>query len=355
EDEPNPEDQSFAIFLDHRKLINEAYREFHLKPELFHFHNKKAPPETEEKPQKKRKRKANNGESTALEDVHDLEEYLELLPKAAPSEETPPMERHWESPYSLPQLHGANESGQMQRFQSQDDAGTVYLIPDRARFYNHNVEQLPSLLPQLLPAYDLIVLDPPWRNKYIRRLKKAKRELGYAMLDNDQLSLLPLSKLIHRRSLVAIWCTNSSLHQTALEQQLLPSWNLRLLHRLRWYKLSSDHRLVAPPQADVTQKQPYEMLYVACHADASTDFGKEIRQTELLLSVPSIVHSHKPPLLDWLRKHLPLEPGQVEPNCLELFARYLHPQFTSIGLEVLKLMDERLYEVEEGTILREVN
>jgi len=75
------------------------------------------------------------------------------------------------------------------------------------------------------------------------------------------------------------------------------------------------------------------------------NYGKDILKTELLLSVPSIVHSHKPPLLAWLREYLQLEENQADPNCLELFARFLHPHFTSIGLEVLKLMDERLYDV----------
>ncbi|KAH8289057.1 hypothetical protein KR054_008077 [Drosophila jambulina] len=334
-------DNKFAVFLDHRKLIDESYGDFRLRPELFQFQVKKQTQEDGEKRSRKRKRKAGEEDISTSKDLQLINGYLDLLPKPQAADDPPPIGRHWEDPYSLPQLHGGNESGRVQRFQCPNDTGRVYLIPDRARFYNHNVDQLPALLPQLLPAYDLIVLDPPWRNKYIRRLKRAKQELGYAMLYNDQLSLIPISQLTHPLSLVAIWCTNSAQHQTALEQQLLPSWHLRLLHKLRWYKLSSEHQLIAPPQADATQKQPYEMLYVTCHADAPEDYCVELRNTEMLLSVPSIVHSHKPPLLAWLREHL----QSKEPNCLELFARYLQPQFTSVGLEVLKLMDERLYEL----------
>eukprot|EP00099_Drosophila_melanogaster_P022945 NP_650573.1 uncharacterized protein Dmel_CG14906 [Drosophila melanogaster] len=339
------EDSKFAVFLDHKTLINEAYDEFKLKSELFQFHAKKTDKGIEEDKTRKRKRKAGVEDASSLEDLHLVNEYLELLSKPVEPEDSSPMKRHWEDGYNVPQLHGANESGRMQRFLRVDGSRGVYLIPNQSRFFNHNVDNLPALLHQLLPAYDLIVLDPPWRNKYIRRLKRAKPELGYSMLSNEQLSHIPLSKLTHPRSLVAIWCTNSTLHQLALEQQLLPSWNLRLLHKLRWYKLSTDHELIAPPQSDLTQKQPYEMLYVACRSDASENYGKDIQQTELIFSVPSIVHSHKPPLLSWLREHLLLDKDQLEPNCLELFARYLHPHFTSIGLEVLKLMDERLYEV----------
>ncbi|KAH8306314.1 hypothetical protein KR018_007379 [Drosophila ironensis] len=342
------EPEKVAIFLDHRNLINQAYKEFKLRPELFQFHNKKNRQEDCEKLPKKRKRKAQETETSGSQaDQQQLNGYLQLLPKPCSLESSAPtLAKSWESAYNVPQLHGANESGLMQRFQGQDEGNpTAFLIPNGSRFYNHNVDGLSSLLPQLLPAYDLIVLDPPWRNKYIRRLKKVRQELGYSMLGNDQLAQLPLSRLIHPRSLVAIWCTNSKLHQTALTEQLLPSWNLRLLHKLRWYKLSTDHQLIAPPQADDAQKQPYEMLFLASHANAPTDYGKALRQTELLLSIPSIVHSHKPPLLEWLSEHLELEEDQPAPHCLELFARYLQPHFTSIGLEVLKLMDERLYEV----------
>ncbi|KPU79662.1 uncharacterized protein Dana_GF27048 [Drosophila ananassae] len=330
------ETDQYAIYLDHKNLINEAYKEFQLRQELFHFELKKT---LKEFGAKKRKRKANDKESEPQSDPQVIE-YLGLLPEPAPIGEAKPLAKCWENSYSVPQLHGANKSGRMQRFQYQED---VYLIPDRACFYNHNVDQLPTLLPQLLPAYDLIVMDPPWRNKYIRRLKKAKKELGYGMMDTDQLALMPLSSLIHPRSLVAIWCTNSGQHQTALEQQLLPKWNLRLVHKLRWYKLNTDHQLITPPQADLIQKQPYEMLYVACHTNAAPDYGENLQKTQLLMNIPSIIHSHKPPLLEWLREHIVLEEGQKEPNCLELFARYLQPQFTSIGMEVLKLMNQELY------------
>ncbi|XP_017076502.2 N(6)-adenine-specific methyltransferase METTL4 [Drosophila eugracilis] len=337
------DDAKFAIFLDHRKLINEAYGEFKIRLGLFQFQVKKTNPE--ESKSRKRKRKTGEGDASSLEDLKLVNGYLEILNKPLQAGEIPPIERHWEDGYNVPQLHGANESGRMQRFQGQGERHNVYLIPNGARFYNHNVDNLSTLLRQLLPAYDLVVLDPPWRNRYIRRLKRAKQELGYSMMSNDQMSHIPLAKLTHSRSLVAIWCTNSPMHQTALEQQLLPSWKLRLLHKLRWYKLSTDHQLIAPPHADLTQKQPYEVLYIACRSDAPKEYGKDVQEIELFFSVPSIVHSHKPPLLAWLRNHLQLDDGQEEPNCLELFARYLYPRFTSIGLEVLKLMDERLYEV----------
>ncbi|XP_037939781.1 N(6)-adenine-specific methyltransferase METTL4-like [Teleopsis dalmanni] len=198
------------------------------------------------------------------------------------------------------------------------------------------VKTIQRLLPELC-QFDLIVIDPPWRNKYIRRLKRVRQELSYQMLSNEELRNLPISQLIHKHSLVAIWCTNSSQHQTALLEEFLPEWNLQLLHVLKWLKLNINGEPISSI-SNAGQKQPFEMLFIARHQEADVDFATSIRQVEMLFSVPSIIHSHKPPLYAWLGEYL-----QNEPKCLEIFARYLQPSFTSIGLEVLKLMDERLY------------
>lgn len=345
-----------ALFLDHRQLINKAYKTavadnatYELKLQLFQFEQKTTQQLQQHKQQRKRKRKLDEDEVSNDEEVDNVKEYLELLPKAAENHGDIVLPRHWEDKYTLPQLHCSNQSGEFQKFQrteSNSNSSNSFIIPQAVRFYNHNVEQLTALLPQLLSSYDLIVIDPPWRNRYIRRIKRAKQELGYAMIDNDKLALLPIHQLTHEHTLVAIWCTNSAMHQQALETKLLPSWRLRLLHKLRWYKLNTEHQLIGNlNDADVTKKQPYEMLYLACHANSDITYASVVKHTELLLSVPSIVHSHKPPLVEWLRHHIQLNGDQAEPNCLELFARYLQPNFTSIGLEVLKLMDERLYDI----------
>ncbi|XP_030373533.1 methyltransferase-like protein 4 [Scaptodrosophila lebanonensis] len=338
---------TYALHLNHRQLINEAYNvavsddaaseRYELKSELFHFQPKHHSGQVE---QKKRKRKADaNDKVNPAKEIEILKKYLQKLPKEN-NVSIFELERYWDEAYTLPQLHGSNSSGIFQKFQL--EGATTYLIPPGASFFNHNVEELPKLLPQLLPNYDIIVMDPPWRNKYIRRVKRAKQSLGYAMLDNDQLRLMPVDKLIHKHTLVAIWCTNAEQHQIALETQLLPRWRLTLLHRLKWYKLNTANVLIGEIR-EGNQKQPFEMLYLACHKDSFDQHSASLKDVQLLLSVPSIIHSHKPPLFPWLRQHVQHVVGESTPTCLELFARYLQPQCTSIGLEVLKLMDTRLY------------
>uniref|UniRef100_A0A1B0BCR0 Uncharacterized protein n=1 Tax=Glossina palpalis gambiensis TaxID=67801 RepID=A0A1B0BCR0_9MUSC len=54
-----------------------------------------------------------------------------------------------------------------------------------------------------LNRYDLIVMDMPWRNKYIKRLKTVKQSLSYDMLRNEELKSMPIEQLTHSKTLVA--------------------------------------------------------------------------------------------------------------------------------------------------------
>lgn len=344
--EINASDQK-AIFLNHREItnnINNKYIEnnqtFQLRPQLFAYKPKL---QTKIDPilfypicTKKRKRSAIvSPEITELKKtctclISKLKERIGNLLEQD-HEDCNPFARHWEEPTAFPQFHGANERNDFQIFTFEN---REYLIPPHCKFFNHNVLNLNEL--SSLEKYDFVVIDPPWRNKYIRRIKKAKQELGYKMLDNDLLSDINLSSLIHSNSLVAIWCTNSKQHQQRMLEEFFPRWDLKLIHKITWLKLNTQGNLISDIN-DEDKKQPYEVLFVACHCNTAKDF-KEIRKLDFILSVPSVIHSHKPPIIDLFRHLLP-----TNPKSLELFARYLQSDFTSIGLEVLKLMDTRLY------------
>ncbi|XP_049305298.1 N(6)-adenine-specific methyltransferase METTL4 [Bactrocera dorsalis] len=359
-----------AIYLDHRELINTIYNNdtteaaeiWELREELFHFHERvkgsddrcsaTQEPKTEVKDvqmtgehinaRKRQKTKYTNA-IAALTHLKTLsEEILQRLKQCKQFENHTDnsFPRYWEeiTIEDFPIFNGVNKTDTFQRCQF---GALSYLIPPNCEFFNCNVEELTKLLPQLMPnsvGYDLIVMDPPWRNKYIRRLKRARQELAYKMLSTEQLSQIPMMQLVHKHSIVAIWCTNSRELQRAIVENLLPKWNLRLLHTLHWLKINTNGKLIGPIDTSGLKKQPFEMLYLACHIASEPDYGTDLQNVTTILSVPSIIHSHKPPLIPWLKDALP-----ENPKCLEIFARYLQPQFTSIGLEVLKLMDERLY------------
>lgn len=51
----------------------------------------------------------------------------------------------------------------------------TYIIPPNCRFTNSCVSEIEKFASEL---YDFIVIDPPWWNKFIRRVRSCKREEG---------------------------------------------------------------------------------------------------------------------------------------------------------------------------------
>lgn len=341
-----------CLYLDHSKLIERSYGPYPdghlygLKPELFNFKPKNVNLTVVKGGNtNKRKRKTDAGNEETLKAETMLVPFLkefQILVQTKKYCDLEDIPRVWEEEAEFPNFFGANPT---QNFQRTQFGNRSYIIPPKCKFYNRNIEELSTLLPEL-EKYDIIIMDMPWQNKYIKRLKRVKTTLAYQMLDNDSLKRIPLQQLIHSRSLVVLWCTNALQHQYAIQHEFLPQWNLKLVHTLKWFKINTEGNLINPLRAE-GHKQPYEMLFIACHKDRNTNELKDLQNIDFLTSVPSIIHSHKPPLVDWLSEFLD-DPRNFKG--LELFARYLQPHFTSIGLEVLKLMDNRLYISENDPI-----
>lgn len=51
-----------------------------------------------------------------------------------------------------------------------------YVFPPRCQFYCDDIKNMKKLGDE---KFDLILLDPPWVNKYIKRKKKIKKDEGY--------------------------------------------------------------------------------------------------------------------------------------------------------------------------------
>lgn len=58
-------------------------------------------------------------------------------------------------------------------------AGDKYLIPANSLFFNCDVNEIATI--SLSASFDLIVVDPPWWNKYVRRTKQADPSNGYEL------------------------------------------------------------------------------------------------------------------------------------------------------------------------------
>ncbi|KAF5293907.1 hypothetical protein FQA39_LY13612 [Lamprigera yunnana] len=206
-----------------------------------------------------------------------------------------------------------------------------FLFPSNCKFYCKDVTQLSNYLANV--KYDMVLMDPPWWNKYIRR-KRSKSNDAYDMMYNDDIKALPIDKLLTDDGVVIVWCTNSQQHLNSLVEVFFVQWNVAFVAKMFWLKITNLGEPVCD-YSDPPGKQPFEQIIVGAK---NPETPLKSLDGKLIISVPSALHSHKPPLINILTPFLP-----KDPNCLEIFARYLLPNWTSWGLEVLHFQHESLY------------
>ncbi|GCC27607.1 N(6)-adenine-specific methyltransferase METTL4 [Chiloscyllium punctatum] len=206
--------------------------------------------------------------------------------------------------------------------------GQRYLLPPHSSFLLSDISCMEPLLGY--KKYDVITLDPPWENKSVKRSK------GYSHLFPWQIQQIPVPELSAPGCLVVSWVTNRQRHLRFVKEQLYPSWSVEVVAEWHWVKVTRHGDFVVP--LDSTHKKPYEILVLGRYKGSSgRQNGENATETaivpdhKLLVSVPCLLHSHKPPLGEVLK-------GLTRPNpdCLELFARNLQHGWTSWGNEVLR-------------------
>ncbi|XP_040209966.1 N(6)-adenine-specific methyltransferase METTL4 isoform X1 [Rana temporaria] len=206
--------------------------------------------------------------------------------------------------------------------------GEKYLIPPKTSFLLSDVSCMEPLLNY--KKYGIIVIDPPWENKSVKRSKR------YNYLSTLEIKQLPIPDLAAQNCLVITWVTNRQKHLRFVKEELYPHWSVRTLAEWHWVKITQSGEFVFPMES--AHKKPYEILVLGCLIDDMDSTAREpdfntspIPQHKIIVSVPCNLHSHKPPLFEILKKY-------VKPDVerLELFARNLQPGWTSWGNEVLK-------------------
>ncbi|XP_071561403.1 N(6)-adenine-specific methyltransferase METTL4 [Temnothorax nylanderi] len=210
-----------------------------------------------------------------------------------------------------------------------------YVFPRKCTFYCYDVRDIEKKM-ELSNQYDFILLDPPWWNKSIRRKKMKCAEASYKMMYNEELVKIPIRKLLHSNGIVAVWCTNSSNHLNSIFNEIFPSWGITYRAKWYWLKVTQAGDAICNFNS-APGKQPYELLILGSALEKDK---VNIPDGRLMISIPSAVHSHKPPLTEIIKEYLP-----DDPKCLEIFARYLVPGWTSWGLEILKFQHLSLYEI----------
>lgn len=217
--------------------------------------------------------------------------------------------------------------------------GEKYIIPPRCAFLLSDFSRMQPLV-GYGKFFDLIVLDPPWENKSVKRSGR------YSFLPSSQLKRLPVPLLASTGCVVVTWVTNRPSHLRFVKDELYPHWGVEMLAEWFWVKVTRSGEYVFP--LDSPHKKPYEVLVLGRYRGCGHHSHSSLRKTELpmeeqrvIVSVPSALHSHKPSLSEVLRPYV-----GADARCLELFARSLQPGWTSWGNEVIKFQHVSYYTVE---------
>lgn len=170
-------------------------------------------------------------------------------------------------------------------------------------------------------SFDLIVLDPPWANRSVRRGKTystTERQASDPFID-----ALRVLRYLGANGTVAIWITN----KPAIREQVISSlhdYELDLAEEWIWTKITMHGQTLTP--IDGLWRSPYETLLLFQHTKV-----KSVKR-RFMFAVPDI-HSRKPSLKRLSEKLLPLNSDY---HALELFARSLTAGWWSWGDDVLK-------------------
>lgn len=266
----------------------------------------------------------------------------------------------------------------------------TYIIPNNSVFLLSDFRYHRNIYPKTnMEKYDLIVLDPPWQNKSVKRKKM------YGSLKDEDLLDISMEDLAAPGCVVVVWVTNRMKHIKFVKGTLFPQWSVTCVAEWQWLKITKYGEMTHDINSD--HKKPYEMILIGrynefkpsykewtapsptnktklerecykipgCDGKSGiTDLCKEgisngdnscesigttgnkkkelgsFPENYVIISVPCALHSNKPPLIEVLKRYL-----KDDPRCLELFARNLWPNWTSWGNEVLLHQHIDFYEL----------
>ena len=188
--------------------------------------------------------------------------------------------------------------------------------------------------------FNLILLDPPWPNRSVRRSGHYHTQ---PYLDMDILTQHIRDILrVHLsngtgeggrdQSIAAIWVTNASKARNAA-YEAIRSAGLSVCEEWVWIKTTTNGESITP--VDGLWRKPYEVLIIGKRLHSMGE-GNVTRR--VIAAVPD-VHSRKPGLRELFEKVF-LSNSTAGYSALEVFARNLTAGWWACGDEVLKFNEE---------------
>ncbi|KAL7817865.1 MT-A70 domain-containing protein [Trichoderma gracile] len=209
-------------------------------------------------------------------------------------------------------------------------------IPPGARYLHGSIQALRQTFIDTAPQFKLIVLDPPWPNRSVRRNQKA--HIKYSTVSNmtemrTLLSSIPVASHLAPDGVVAVWITNkASVYDlmTSPRGGIFASWGLELVTQWTWLKVTSSGEPIF--DVDSAWRKPWETLLIAKRVGEKVPAGGGLKlKPRVIVAVPD-VHSRKPNLRTLFGDVFGGEEGY---QGLEVFARNLTAGWWSWGDQVL--------------------
>lgn len=244
----------------------------------------------------------------------------------------------YSGPWCLPRVHAVQETSveghgkdkkrKAEELDTPEDVPSDPEVAEESVYFQGTISSERSRFLKEAPLFDLILMDPPWPNRSVRR----KRGSYTIANDLDEirsiLSLIPIASHLTPKGLVAVWITNkaSVLELLTSPRGMFAEWGLELVDEWTWLKVTT----AGEPVVDVNSawRKPWERLLIAKRRGA--EMPKLPSRRRVIVSVPDL-HSRKPNLRSVFEDILP--PGY---RGLEIFARNLTAGWWSWGDEALK-------------------
>lgn len=232
---------------------------------------------------------------------------------------------------------------------SEDDIHTEeyyeYTIPPKTSFILGNLStpsnqkiKKSSIIPGLpeTTKFNLILLDPPWPNRSVRR---SSHYHTHTYLEMENLVAIMqgifhayLNRENHEKAVVGIWTTNSAKSRQAAYSSLEAA-NLQVTEEWIWLKVTEHGEHVVP--IDGLWRKPYEVLFIG-KPKTETELKGNTPLKRLLVAVPDM-HSRKPNLKELFELlYFPTHEATQTYKALEVFARNLTSGWYSCGNDVLR-------------------
>ncbi|RYP52406.1 hypothetical protein DL768_002437 [Monosporascus sp. mg162] len=213
-------------------------------------------------------------------------------------------------------------------------------IPEQSHYLLGSIASQREAFLRTAPQFDLIVLDPPWPSRSVKRKKRGGYSTAYGMREaGELLSQIPVASHLKRDGLVAVWVTNKAAVTDLLTSPggIFSQWGLEPVGEWIWLKITAS----GDPVVDMESRwrKPWERLLIAKKIGSSARLPSHAK---VIMAVPD-VHSRKPSLRGLFKDILP-----DDYVGLEVFARNLTAGWWSWGDEVLRFQHRHHWVESKG-------